>query len=198
MPSKVWAVGEEVLASQLNQYLQEQVTATFANAAARTAAITTPKAGMLSYLIDSQRLDRWDGTAWRALPYGDLGYSAQTTNSGIYPLSATQLPGAGFTIPASRLPAGRIIEISFQGIVDCTSPTNAAHAFKVNGAQIGQTNLQLAATGNSSVHGKHRYIATGVQAVVTLDVWQSIAGGAKLLGTATYPFTMQASDIGAT
>lgn len=197
MPWKVWVAGEEVIAADWNQLVQEQVTATFATAAARTAAITTPKVGQITYLVDSQRVDRWDGSAWRAVPYGDLGYSAQTTNSGIYPLTATTLPGAGFTIPAARLPAGRIVQITFQGIVDVTGATNAAHSIRVNGTQIGQTNVQFAGAGNTSISAIHRYVATGVQAVCDVQVWQSLNQGAKLLATPSYPFTMQALDIGA-
>jgi hypothetical protein len=65
MPTKTWVVGEEVLAADWNTYVQEQVVATFANAAARTTAIAAPKPGMLTWLIDVKRLELYDGTAWR-------------------------------------------------------------------------------------------------------------------------------------
>jgi hypothetical protein len=65
MPHKVWAVGEEVLAAGFNQYVQEQVIATFANAAARATAIPAPKDGQHTWLIDVERLEVWDGESWR-------------------------------------------------------------------------------------------------------------------------------------
>lgn len=197
MPTKVWIAGEEVLASDWNQLVQEQVIATFATAAARTAAIATPKVGMLTYLADSQRLDRWDGVGWYALPYGQLGYNQITANSGIFPLTATAIPGLGFTIPASRLPAGRIVMLELVGIIDATGATNAANAFYVNGAQIGQANLGLFGAGNGTIHGRVRYVATGVQAVVEIRSWQSAAQGAKFIATATYPTYIAATDMGA-
>jgi len=63
MPTKIWAVGEEVLAADFNDYVQEQVVATFPNAAARAAAITAPIPGMLTYLADVGRLEQYTDKA---------------------------------------------------------------------------------------------------------------------------------------
>jgi hypothetical protein len=56
---------------------------TFADAAARDAAITSPTAGMLVYLTTSKRLTLYNGTAWVVLV--DLGgtYSPTLTNIAI-------------------------------------------------------------------------------------------------------------------
>lgn len=64
MPHKIWAVGEEVLAADFQSYVQNQVVAVFADAAARTAGIAAPATGQLSWLLDLKRLDAWDGAAW--------------------------------------------------------------------------------------------------------------------------------------
>jgi hypothetical protein len=64
MPFKVWAVGEEVLAADFNDYLQEQIVATFPTTAARDAAITAPNEGQLAYVSASKQTYRWNGTAW--------------------------------------------------------------------------------------------------------------------------------------
>jgi hypothetical protein len=82
MPHKVWVVGEEVLAADFNNYVQEQVIATFANAAARTAAIAAPTVGMATWLTDSQAFEIWDGAAWSKpynMPRGVLFLGTQTT-----------------------------------------------------------------------------------------------------------------------
>jgi len=64
MPFKIWAVGEEVLAADFNDFLQEQVVATFPTAAARDAAIIAPNEGQLAYVVADKTLYRWDGAAW--------------------------------------------------------------------------------------------------------------------------------------
>ena len=91
MPFKTWAVGEEVLAADFNSYVQRQTVATFANAAARTAAITAPSEGMLTYLADFDSLELWNGTAWRAIRYGSS--VAQTTVA--VTLVKNVIPGSG-------------------------------------------------------------------------------------------------------
>jgi hypothetical protein len=42
----------------------QQAVATFSNAAARTAAITSPIEGQLTYLQDVKRYQSWNGTSW--------------------------------------------------------------------------------------------------------------------------------------
>ena len=65
MPTKVWASGEEVSATDMNTYLQQQVIPTFANAAARTTAIPSPTEGMVSYITGSGWLEIFKGGIWR-------------------------------------------------------------------------------------------------------------------------------------
>lgn len=64
MPFKVWAVGEEVLAADFNDYLQEQVVATFPTIVARDASITAPQEGQMCYVVETRLLYMWNGTAW--------------------------------------------------------------------------------------------------------------------------------------
>jgi hypothetical protein len=53
-----------VLAADFNTMVQQQVVATFANAAARTAAISAPVPGMVTYRADANMHEFWTGTAW--------------------------------------------------------------------------------------------------------------------------------------
>jgi hypothetical protein len=71
MPQKTWVVGEEVLAADFNTYVQEQVVATFPNAAARDAALPAPTAGMVCYLTDSRMFLVYTGAAW-SFPAGSI------------------------------------------------------------------------------------------------------------------------------
>lgn len=82
MPSKVWVAGEEVLAADWNTYVQEQVVATFANAAQRTAQLPTPKEGQLSYLIDVAQVQQYTSGVWRVLNAGATGWLGSKGLSG--------------------------------------------------------------------------------------------------------------------
>ena len=64
MAFKVFTNGSVLQASEVNENLMRQAVSTFSNAAARTAAITTPSEGMLTYLEDVNRYDTWNSTAW--------------------------------------------------------------------------------------------------------------------------------------
>jgi streptogramin lyase len=77
MPTKTWVVGEEVLAADFNTYVQEQVVATFSTTAARDAAITTPKAGMMCWAAGVRCT--YNGTVWIGEQFGT---NTQTTNPG--------------------------------------------------------------------------------------------------------------------
>jgi len=65
MPTKVWAVGEEALAADMNTYVQQQVIAQFANLAALKSAWPSPPDGAHAYLLDefSELVAR--GGTWR-------------------------------------------------------------------------------------------------------------------------------------
>src|SRR5215467_3183579 len=105
MPFNVWAVGEEVLASDFNPYVQEQVIATFANAAARDASIVSPKAGQHAWLTSTQTLTVFDGAAWVTSGSSRLlGYSQITTTPGAFSTTALVIPGLSVTanVPTPR------------------------------------------------------------------------------------------------
>jgi len=66
MARKTFLNGYPLPASDLNTYLMDQTVQTFADAAARTAALATPTAGMMSYLADTKQVYTYDGTTWNA------------------------------------------------------------------------------------------------------------------------------------
>jgi len=66
---KVFTNGSVLQASEVNDNLMKQAVATFSNAAARTAAITSPVEGQLSYLEDTNLYQHWNGSAWVS-PFG--------------------------------------------------------------------------------------------------------------------------------
>jgi hypothetical protein len=62
-----FATGDILTAAAANGYLASQTVMVFANAAARTAAITSPQEGMFSYLKDTNATEYYSGSAWVAL-----------------------------------------------------------------------------------------------------------------------------------
>lgn len=136
MPTKTWAVGEEVLAADFNAMVQRQVVATFPNAAARTAALATPTAGMLTYLADVNRYEYWNGAAWSA--WSGILSKVITINAQTG-ITTTPLPLTGLQTAALTIPANRQIEVS-AGITFTKAGADTANwaalAIDDNGAQI--------------------------------------------------------------
>ena len=62
---KLFNTGDVLTAAQVNTYLNEQTVMVFANAAARTSALSGVLAeGMVSYLQDTNAVEVYNGTAW--------------------------------------------------------------------------------------------------------------------------------------
>ena len=64
---KLFNTGDVLTAAQVNTYLMEQTVMVFADAAARTAALTgVVSEGMLSYLKSTKQVEVYNGSAWVA------------------------------------------------------------------------------------------------------------------------------------
>jgi len=62
---KVFTNGSVLQASEINDNLMRQSVMVFSNSAARTAAITVPLEGMLTWLEDVNRYEFYNGTSWQ-------------------------------------------------------------------------------------------------------------------------------------
>ncbi len=69
MAYKVFTNGSVLQASEINDNLMRQSVMVFSNSGARTAAITSPIEGMLTWLEDVNRYESYNGTAWVS-PFG--------------------------------------------------------------------------------------------------------------------------------
>ena len=69
MAYKVFTNGSTLQASEVNDNLMKQAVAVFSNAAARTAAITSPVEGQITYLEDTNLYQHWNGSVWVS-PFG--------------------------------------------------------------------------------------------------------------------------------
>jgi hypothetical protein len=61
---RTFAVGEVLTAVNVNTFLMQQTVMVFADASARSTAITSPSEGMVTYLSDSNSFFFYDGSAW--------------------------------------------------------------------------------------------------------------------------------------
>jgi hypothetical protein len=85
---KTFATGDVLTAADTNGYLMQGVW-TFASAAARDAAVTSPQEGNVCYLKDTDAVMTYSGSAWVAVG---------GTSGGMTLLSTTTLSGATTTI----------------------------------------------------------------------------------------------------
>jgi hypothetical protein len=86
---KTFTTGEVLTAADTNGYLMQGVNV-FADAAARTAAITSPQEGQMSYLKDTNATEYYSGSAWTSL--------APAASGGMTLISTTTLSGASVTL----------------------------------------------------------------------------------------------------
>jgi hypothetical protein len=73
-------------AAEMNTYLMQQTVMTFASAAARTTAFSaaslSPSEGMVSYLLDTNQIQVYDGTNWNLVNNNTLSYRPSFNASG--------------------------------------------------------------------------------------------------------------------
>lgn len=81
---KDFTVGQVLTSAEVDGYLMQQTVMKFADASARTTALTGVLAeGMMSYLADTNAVEKYDGSAWTAIGAGDIdGVTAGTGLSG--------------------------------------------------------------------------------------------------------------------
>lgn len=64
MPFRTFTTGEVLTAANVQSYLMRQSVMVFANASARSSAITAPTQGMTVYMTDTSSLMTYSGSAW--------------------------------------------------------------------------------------------------------------------------------------
>ena len=82
---KLFATGDVLTAAQVNTYLMQQTVMVFASSAARTTALTgVLSEGMVSYLLDTNATEVYDGSAWVGIANsGDITSVTTGTDSGL-------------------------------------------------------------------------------------------------------------------
>jgi len=142
---KLFVTGDVLTAAQVNTYLQEQTVMSFADAAARTSALSAVLAeGMMSYLRDTNAVQVYNGSAWVA-----VGSSSPLTTKGdLY----------GFSTLDARIPIGTNNQVltadSAQALgLKWATPTATADSFTLlgTGTLTGATTITV-----SSISGQNQ------------------------------------------
>jgi hypothetical protein len=68
---KTFVSGAVLGATEVNTFLMQQSVMTFTNTTARNAAITSPSAGMLTFIVGTKTLELYDGAGWTGIGGGD-------------------------------------------------------------------------------------------------------------------------------
>ena len=169
---KLFVSGDVLTAAQVNTYLMQQTVMVFANSTARTTALSGVLAeGMLSYLQDTNAVEKYDGSSWSAIGTGDIesvSVSSPLTgggSSGAVSIAYDYAAGSKVTLNAKTASYTVVLSDADQKLVtmnvgsanDFLIPTNASVAFAtgtiINVIQIGsgQTTIKAVSSGTTTI-----------------------------------------------
>jgi hypothetical protein len=176
---KLFATGDVLTAAQVNTYLQEQTVMVFANAAARTTALSGVLAeGMVTYLKDTDALEIYSGSAWVGYGSGDItGVTAGTGISGggtsgtvtITNSMATEITAAGDIIVGTGSGTFDNLPIGTTGQVLTADTTVSPYKVKWASAAGGGKVLQVVygSTTTQTANNTSTYADTTLSASIT-------------------------------
>ena len=111
MAYQTFVAGTELLASQVNTYLMNQVVMVFTNSTARDAALTSPTEGMVTYQTAADHYTIYSGTEWISFDTKWSTYTPTLTNVTI---------GNG-TVSAQYFRVGKMVTVQVQVVLGTTS-----------------------------------------------------------------------------
>jgi hypothetical protein len=157
---KNFASGEVLTAADVNAYLNSQTVMVFADAAARTAAITSPQEGMFSYLKDTNATQYYTGSAWTNLDTTGMVNPMTTTGDTIYSSSGTTPARLGIGT------TGQVLTVA-GGIPSWATPSSGTPTAKgvsiySTGAQSLSNNTFTALTATLELYDTDGYHSTSV------------------------------------
>jgi len=125
---KTFNTGDVLTAADVNGYLMSQAVMVFDDATARTSALPTPAEGMVTYLKDTDLVEKYNGTAW--LPVGGLvvGYATAVETTVVQ--GTTDFDSVSISYAAKSASNRLIIEASFQGIAVSTGVSDIERAVR--------------------------------------------------------------------
>ncbi len=164
MAYKVFSNGSVLNASEINDNLMRQSVMVFSNAAARSAALTVPLEGMLTWLEDQNRYEYRNGAgAWVTFSGGILQTLSTTKTDTFTTTSTTYSDVTGLSVTIT--PASTSNKILVSGSINIGSAgfaTNAAFFKLVRGA----TDIAIGDTAGSRIRG---YSGSGIDTAAMMS-----------------------------
>ena len=165
---KEFVTGDVLTAADANGYLASQVVMVFADAAARTSAITSPQEGMISYLKDTNATQYYSGSAWTSIG----GASAKiiqvvsTTKADTFSTTSTSMVDVtGLSLSITPTSATSTILVFFNLMNSHSSGSNAMNSFNLvrNSTAIAQpsSGTDVATTQSNVVASSYLVTAVG-------------------------------------
>jgi hypothetical protein len=136
MAYKLFSTGEVLTAANVNSYLMRQTVMVFADASARTTALSgVLAAGMVSYLTGTNSLETYNGSSWTANGTGDVTTTGtQTlTNKTLTDPILTESVNAqtGTTYTPVLADAAKMVTLFNASAITVTIPPNSSVAYAV-------------------------------------------------------------------
>jgi hypothetical protein len=204
-----FTTGDVLSAAAANGYLASQTVMVFADAAARTSAITSPQEGMFSFLKDTNATQFYDGAAWVNLDTTGMVNPMTTTGDVIYSSSGTTparlgigtagqvlTVNTGATAPEWAAPAGGggyvVVkdETAFSAVANITADgiftsayTNYRIIFRYATSAAGDINMQFrAATVDTTTNYNFQQITASS---TTVSAARTASASAGMIGRNT-------------
>jgi hypothetical protein len=166
--------GDVLTAAQVNTYLMEQAVMVFADAAARTAALPTPSEGMVTYLADSNVLEKYTGAAWVDITADSIAKALVDAKGDIITATADNTP--------ARLAVGtnehRLVADSGETTGLKYVPDTTNYAIAAKGDLLAGTAADTLAGLTVGTNGQ---VLTADSSTATGLAWAAAAGGGKVL-----------------
>jgi hypothetical protein len=194
---KVFANGNTLSASDIQNYLQDQAVMYFADAASRTTAIPSPTEGMVTYRADIDGLEVYNGASYVPVNRNVVSYTINTSAS----LSLTTTTETGFFSAPSFTPiTGRLYEITYSigSLVKTTAAGNIIvrlHKDNVAGATISAGVINATSVGLGFSFTKTTIGTLSNTAFIPVVTVQSSNNGVDA-SNATYEGAIIIKDIG--
>lgn len=179
---KTFATGDVLTAADTNGYLMQGVWV-FADAAARTAAVTSPQEGNMSYLKDTNSTEYYSGSAWVAV-------GASSASNTFY-AGKNKIINGDFNINQRNFTSNttngsynfdRFLQANSGGTATVTPQTFTAGTAPVTGYE-GKNFLQIV-TASQSASGDYACITQKIESVrtfanqtATISFWAKAASG---------------------